>query len=321
MSLIKENKQETVTVACSPNDFESILSDVDGVFVACSTPYHYEYIHKSLSAQKPVFTEKPVCATLAEIDELYDHAADMNMNGIFVGLMRRFDPTIQHIYNEIHNNRYLVCPDQRIKQDCLSNIPDNGIEKIISTSRDATYPLEYLEAQAGSVFYDGVVHDVDIMCHLTKTYPTSVYCSASANYGPIKDLGDYDRLFVNLKFESGVLGMIDWCRHSGFGYDQQLQVLGYNGQLHMTNPADHNMVKYKQNNGITNANPMDDFVDRYQDAYVNELEEFVQTVKDPTKQVHSTHEQIRNVQIILDAASKSAQLGQVVDIDYKVNLR
>eukprot|EP01084_Bolivina_argentea_P291509 501006_1 len=313
--LINDHKQNDTTF---PSDnLQSILHDIDGVMICCSTPFHYKYIKQCLSAQKPVFVEKPICETLKEIDSLFQYSDEMNMKGIFVAYQRRFDPTIQQIYNKIYNNNYLLCNDENESKICSSNM--YGIEKIISTSRDPTYPpIEYLANNSNGI-YDSAVHDVDIICHLSKQFPSKVYCSSNAFYSPIKNLNDFDRLFINLEFESGILGMIDWCRHSGFGYDQQLQVLGYNGMLQMKNQSKDNMVQYNSSYGVVSSNPMNYFIDRYQDAYNNELNEFIETIRNPDKKIHSTYEQVRNVQIILQAVEYSAKIGQCVEIDYNID--
>ncbi len=55
---------------------------------------------------------------------------------------------------------------------------------------------------------------------------------------------DFDRLFINLYFPSGILGMVDWCRHSGFDYDQRISVLGYGGSLEMNNIPNHHVTQH-----------------------------------------------------------------------------
>ena len=77
---------------------------------------------------------------------------------------------------------------------------------------------------AGGVFHDTVVHDIDSMCWILGEYPIRVTAQGSALAPEIAELGDYDTVFVTLKFPSGTLGLIEISRHSCYGYDQRVEV-------------------------------------------------------------------------------------------------
>ena len=108
--------------------------------------------------------------------------------------------------------------------------------------------------------------------------------------------------------------MIDWCRHSGFSYDQRLNICGYNGMIEIMNEKDNLLIKHN-NNGAIISKPKDYFLERYAMAYKNEIDEFVDIIEGK-KEVSTTHEQVRNVNIIVACAEQSARFGVPVEINY-----
>ena len=301
------------------SDLKSVLQhnsdDIDGVVVTSASNQHYEQIKQCLEYNKPVFVEKPIADSLNEIDELYTLAQQKNLPPISVGYQRRFDPNIQMVYKQIYENNVLMPPDS--VKDLKASI--GGIEKIISISKDPTYPQVDYMTDSINGFYDSMIHDIDTICYLSKQFPNKVYCAGHAHYGPIQKLNDFDRIFITFEFESGLLGMVDWCRHSGFSYDQRLNILGYNGMLEIGNERD-NLCVMHNNNGAQIARPKDYFLERYSMAYNNEIEEFIQVIQG-NKSVNTTHEQVRNVHIIVAATEQSARSGQPVIIDYNQGLK
>ena len=285
--------------------------DIDGVVITSSSERHFDQIKQCLLHNKPVFVEKPIAESLSEIDELYTIASQRNLPPILVGYQRRFDPNIRSLYSAIHEENALL-PSTQI--DGLSPSV-GGIEKIVSTSKDPTYPAIDYMTESINGFHDSIVHDIDTICYLTQQFPNRVYSACHAHYGPIKKLNDFDRVFITLHFESGLLGMIDWCRHSGFGYDQRLSVCGYNGMIEVRNQKNNLLVAHNED-GQMMSKPMNYFLERYQDAYNNEMYEFVDVILGK-KEVTTTHKDVRNVNIIVQSAEESARCGQPVDIDYE----
>eukprot|EP00485_Elphidium_margaritaceum_P004282 CAMPEP_0202695548 /NCGR_PEP_ID=MMETSP1385-20130828/9122_1 /ASSEMBLY_ACC=CAM_ASM_000861 /TAXON_ID=933848 /ORGANISM="Elphidium margaritaceum" /LENGTH=365 /DNA_ID=CAMNT_0049351597 /DNA_START=30 /DNA_END=1127 /DNA_ORIENTATION=+ len=314
-------KHDATSTVLAASDLESVLKNdgdnIDGVVIASSSNMHYEQIKVCLQYNKPVFCEKPMASTVSEIDELYTLAQQKNLPPPFVGFQRRFDPSFQSAYAQIHEQNVLCSPDEKAQQLNASTVA--GIEKIVSISRDPTYPSVDYISDSINCFYDSIIHDVDIICYMTKQFPSSVYCAAHAHFAPIKHVQDFDRMFVTLQFESGLLAMIDWCRHSGFSYDQRLNILGYNGMIEVTNDRD-NLCVVHNNDGATLSKPKEYFLERYTNAYRNEIDEFVQIVQGK-KTVKTTHEQMRNVMIVLAAIEKSARTGKPVNVDYDAHGR
>ena len=304
------NEHEAYAQTTVSSDLDLALKSylIDGVVICSASNRHYEHIKIALSHKKPVFVEKPIANSVSEIDELYTMASENGVPPIMVGFQRRFDRNIKNLYTQIHDEKVL-CPQSEV-EGLTPTI--GGIEKIVSISKDPTYPeVEYI---GGSIngFYDSMIHDIDTICFLSKQFPDRVYTAAHSHYQPIARAGDYDRVFITMHFPSGLLAMIDWCRHSGCSYDQRLSVQGYGGMLQVDNERTNQVVKHTKH-GQTIAKPVDYFLERYAEAYHNEMKEFVRVIQGESE-VSTTHEQVRSVNIIVAAAEKSARTGQPVDI-------
>ena len=306
----REHAAYCAAEACADLTSARNSDSIDGVVIASASSQHFEQVKQCLSQQKPVFVEKPIASSLSEIDELYATAKERNVPPISVGYQRRFDPHMQRLQRLIHEEHALL-PATPVAG--LTPCP-GGLEKMVSTSKDPDYPaLEKMDGLNG--FQDSVVHDVDSICHLARQFPWRVFSAAHAHFAAVARRKDFDRVFVTLEFASGLLALVDWCRRSGFAYDQRLSVQGYGGALEVGNDRDSLVVRHTQS-GALMAPPKNYFAQRYEEAYANEMDHFVEVVRGK-KSVSTTHEQVRNVNIIVCCAEQSARSGKPVDIRYQ----
>jgi predicted dehydrogenase len=69
------------------------LGDVDAVVLAAPTEHHHKIAHDILAADKPLLIEKPVCASLAESEEIVDLSEKRGLP-LVCGLLERFNPAV-----------------------------------------------------------------------------------------------------------------------------------------------------------------------------------------------------------------------------------
>lgn len=77
-----------------------------------------------------------------------------------------------------------------------------------------------------------------------------------------------------MKYEDGTLAVIDNSRKAVYGYDQRLEVFGSNGMAQ----ADNNFMdahRLYNDKGIHGSLPLHFFLERYAQAYRNEIRDFV----------------------------------------------
>jgi predicted dehydrogenase len=103
---------------------------------------------------------------------------------------------------------------------------------------------------------------------------SELFTMATAIVDPMfAELGDVDTSVVSLRFASGGLGFIDTSRRSGFGYDMRTEIFGSKSSL---------FIGYQRETALLHLSPdgvrsdhVHWFLDRFGDAYVEELRAFV----------------------------------------------
>ena len=82
---------------------------------------------------------------------------------------------------------------------------------------------------------------------------------------------------ITLRFASGALGVIDNSRAAGYGYECSSEILGHRGTLRIGN---HRRVAVETlTPGRACRDHVSDFVERFADAYREEMEHFVRVVR------------------------------------------
>ena len=84
---------------------------------------------------------------------------------------------------------------------------------------------------------------------------------------------------MTLRLANGALCTIDNSRQTNYGYDQRFEVFGSKGNLVVDNLRPTTMEAYLEN-GVYADGPLGSFPDRYQDAFIAELQAFIDCVAD-----------------------------------------
>ena len=278
-------------------DAKNILEDeeIDAVLICSSTDTHSHFIIESAKAGKHIFCEKPIDLDLNRIHEALDAVEKANVK-LQIGFQRRFDPSFKRAHEVIK----------------AGEIGDVHILKI--TSRDPSPPpLEYIKV-SGGIFLDMTIHDFDMARYLIGSEVTEVYAIGDVRIDPkIGEVGDIDTAIVTLKFENGTLGVIDNSRKAVYGYDQRVEVFGSKGSIAVNNDHLTNTV-ISNEQGIIGHNPKNFFMDRYIDAYKEEIIAFCNSILDDTTPLVTGKDGLEPVIIGL-AAKQSLEEGRPIKIE------
>jgi myo-inositol 2-dehydrogenase/D-chiro-inositol 1-dehydrogenase len=252
-------------IPAAHKDHRRIMDDtsIDAVLICSSTDTHAQFIGEAADAGKQIFCEKPIAHDLADIDRALA-AVDRTGVKLMVGFNRRFDPDFARV--------------QAVVEAGEIGVPH--ILRIIS--RDpAPPPIDYIKV-SGGIFLDMTIHDFDMARFLVGAEVETVYASGGVMVDPaIGEAGDIDTALITLHFEDGVLGSIDNSRQAVYGYDQRVEVFGSKGAV----SADNN---YPNTAVISDARrihrdlPLNFFIERYTQSYVNEIKAFVDCVVNDT---------------------------------------
>jgi len=246
-------------------DHRRILDDptIDAVLICSSTDTHAPFIVEAAAAGKQIFCEKPIAHDLAEIDQALA-AADRAGVKLMIGFNRRFDPNFARVREVV----------------AAGEIGEPHILRIMS--RDpAPPPIDYIKV-SGGLFLDMTIHDFDMARFLVGAEVEAVYAVGGVMVDPaIGAAGDIDTALITLHFENGVLGSIDNSRQAVYGYDQRVEVFGSKGAVSADNVYPNTAV-ISDSGRIHRDLPLNFFMERYTQAYVNEIKAFVDCVLNDT---------------------------------------
>jgi len=245
------------------SDYRQILEDpqIDMVFICSSTDTHAAIMEAAARAGKHIFCEKPIALDLDKIDRALEVVQKSGVK-LQIGFNRRFDSNYRRIRDLI----------------AAGELGEPHILKI--TSRDpAPPPIEYVKV-SGGIFLDMMIHDFDMARFLIGDEVEEVYASGAVKVDPkIGEAGDVDTALVTLTFKNGVIGSIDNSRRAVYGYDQRAEVFGSRGMARSANNTP-NRVQLSGPERVSEDLPLNFFMERYVDSYIEEVTQFVQCVKE-----------------------------------------
>ena len=272
-------------------DVNKIFSDpeVKAVLICSSTDTHVKYIIEAARAKKHIFCEKPVDHDIGRILEAKQAVED---NGVKfqIGFNRRFD----------HNFRKVR---QLIEEGEVGNTYFINI-----TSRDPDAPpISYVKV-SGGMFMDMTIHDFDMARFLAGSEVKEVYAKGAVFVNPeIGKAGDIDSAVIILSFENGVIATINNCRKASYGYDQRVEVFGSKGKVEISNDTSSTAV-LSNGIGVISEKPLNFFMDRYTQSYVDEIKEFIDAIINNKETPTDMSDGLKSVEIA-KAARKSVDTG------------
>lgn len=270
-------------------------SDIDAVVIGSSTDTHAQFTIEAAQAGKHIFCEKPIDLSLARIQEVLKVVEKSGVK-FQVGFNRRFDPNFSRIR-------------QAVQQGDIGEL-----HLLHIMSRDPSPPpIAYIKV-SGGIFLDMMIHDFDMARFLVGSDIEEVYTNAGVRVDPkIGEAGDLDTAVVMLKFANGVIGTIDNSRQAVYGYDQRVEVFGSKGSVSTGNNYPNN-VSFSTAETIYRDLPLNFFMERYTESYVNEMLAFVDAIENDTPVPCGGRDGLLSVQIGL-AARKSYDEHRPVRID------
>ena len=278
---------------------EAVMADpaVDAVFIASSTATHVDLITASVRAGKPVLCEKPIDLDISRVEQCRRDIAGSSVP-VQIGFNRRYDATLRALHDAVRRG-------------------DIGqLQMLVLTSRDPDIaPMDYMKV-SGGIFRDCTIHDFDYARYVLGEDPVEIFATGSVLVEPqISSYGDVDTAMVVMKAPSGALVHINNSRRAVYGFDQRVEAFGSKGMLQSENFYATHLRRWTATETNAHDRPVPFFFQRYADAYVQELREFVALIDSKVAPVASFEDGRRSL-IIADAAWESLHSGRTVKITY-----
>ncbi len=270
--------------------------DIDAIVIGTPTDTHITYMLRAVRQGKAVLCEKPIdldlaksAAAAAEVERLDGR--------VMLAFNRRFDPTSQAFRRAIDAGEV------------------GEVRQVIISSRDPGMPPRDYVLHSGGIFRDMVIHDLDFARWLLNEEPVEVSAVGSCLVDPsLEALGDYDTVMVQMRTASGKQCQINCCREAVYGYDQRFEVSGSKGMLLQDNLRPSTLRRWSADATDAREPLLNFFLERYVDAYRNELTAFVDALRDGAPMPVTVKDGMQALRLA-ECALRSAQTGQPVRVD------
>jgi myo-inositol 2-dehydrogenase/D-chiro-inositol 1-dehydrogenase/scyllo-inositol 2-dehydrogenase (NAD+) len=241
------------------------LPDVDAVIIVTPTSLHRDIACEAARQGKHVFLEKPMALTADECNDIITAVEEAGVR-LQVGFMRRFDTGFLRA------------------KEILDSGELGGAMIIQSHSRGPSLPPPWIYdvAKSNGILAEVNSHDFDSVRWLIGSDIRRV-CTEAGNFKclDVKDKWPlfYDNAVVSLRFDNGTIGTIDGTCPCGYGYDARVEILCEKGVLQVGHVDDCGVSEVRLD-GTVRSRTVKSWRDLFKDAYLAEMEHFIECVRD-----------------------------------------
>jgi myo-inositol 2-dehydrogenase/D-chiro-inositol 1-dehydrogenase/scyllo-inositol 2-dehydrogenase (NAD+) len=266
-------REETAIEFGIDNQFDTLenaleKTDFDAVVITTPTPTHLPLTALAAENKRHVFLEKPMALNLQECDAINKF---VNQHSVILqlGFMRRFDPEFIAAAQRIEAGE--IGQPMMIK----SNTHGPGLPP--PWARDLRTSNGML-AEVNS-------HDWDTTRWLMGSNYERVYTEVANFKGAANNVDAshfYDNVLVNIKFESGGLGLISGVCPCGYGYDARAEIIGDKGIMQIGELRGQSIVVCTNRDQGLITPIFRTWPERFEWAYINELQHFITCIQNET---------------------------------------
>ena len=278
------------------DDPEMIFGDptIEAVFICSSTATHADFIMRAAQTGKHIFCEKPIDYDIDKIKKLLALVEEKGVK-FQVGFNRRFD----------HNHKAVA--------DAVKDGTIGDPHIVIVSSRDPEPPPASYVAVSGGIFYDMMIHDFDMVRYVTGSEAVEISavgsCLVNPNLQEESGIPDVDTAVVTMKMANGCIAVINNSRQAVYGYDQRVEAFGSKGMASDANDL-LNTTTVLTKDGAHSEKPLWFFLERYNQAFINQVISFVDAINNDTQTVVGAIDGLRPV-LMAKAATESCRNGGV----------
>ena len=278
-------------------DVEALLAaGLDGVAICAPTSAHAELIERAQDAGLTTFCEKPVASDLQGTWRIAGRVADGRVP-VHIGFQRRFDAGF------------------RAARDAVTSGSLGWIHTIRANTSDAAPPHVSYIPTSGGFFRDCSIHDFDAVRFVTGREVVSVY-AVGENRGAafFAESGDFDSAAAVLTLDDDTIALISGSRYNARGYDVRLEALGSKDSICVGMDDRLPLRSLEAGVEFPGGTPYTDFMERFRQAYIDELVAFTELVAGRIETPCSVQDGLQAF-LVAEACSLSRREGRPVQMD------
>lgn len=252
-------------------DYEQMCKnpELDAICIVSPSAMHTEHIQIALKNGKHVFCEKPLDTTVEKCREAERIVEDYPEQVFMLGFMRRYDYSYRKAKEKIERGdigRIILI--RAYTQDPIATIE--------STLKFAPH--------SGGQFLDMCVHDIDLCNWFTGGQKPKELWSVGGcfAYPQYREWNDGDNVSCLIQYEDETMAFLFAGRAAAHGCNVETEIIGTKGTLRIGSVGTDSMLEVLSENGVCReCHP--DFMYRWHDAYIAEMEEFVSCIREGRK--------------------------------------
>jgi len=285
----------------------------DVTVIATNTELHREHALLMMRRGHRVFLEKPLTGTLqgdrsfsAELEEKYPHA-------LMLGFQRRFDEPLMTARKLIQDGRI------------------GRVFKVCSALEDSSPAPDGF--QSPGILPDMGIHNVDEVLWFTDRMPKAgmVIGSRIFSHRHTTCQEDFDDALMVLDFEEELVAHIQVSRNHVSGYRGETVIFGEKGKIQIgrfcqqphevllevfSAPSSSQSPEVKTFPTRRYNQPLPEFIDRFGDAYKQELKVFLECCRDALVFPVTYRDALRAQEVVAGAMSCTMTSKEMAPIDY-----
>ncbi len=275
--------------------------ELDAIFIASPSGFHCEQIKKALDAGFHVFSEKPLGLYLEEAKEVEELVKKHEDKVFMLGFMRRYDKSYAYAKKKIQDGAI----GKPVLIRCYGLDPAKAIEGFLKFAK-----TNY----SGGLFLDMAIHDLDLArWYLESEAETLWAIGGSYEYSEFAELNDAETGAALVKFKNGTMGIFCAGRTCAHGYHIETEIIGTKGTLRVGTVPEKNLVTIFNEEGALKE-CVDGFLERFEQAYLSEVEEFINCIIENRKPNVRVEDGVKSTELAY-ACKKSFETKKLVILD------
>ena len=285
---IDEERAHTVATACDGArvyaDAGDLIADpaVDAILIASTDHTHADFAIACIEAGKPVLCEKPLATTVADAERVLRAELGAGRRLAQVGFMREYDQAHKDVYQLMR---------------------DGVIGRALKFRSVHINPRFIRELMIDSVITNSLIHDIHSARWIMGEEIGSCYAQwVLANPASPRSARLAD---IQVIFESGAIGSLEYNGDSGYGYEVTVEVTGATGRL---TTASHPSPSLRQA-GTASRAITPNWPQRFAQAYIDEAQDWINAVRRNEATGPSAWDGYMSL-VVADACIRSADTGR-----------
>ena len=285
------------------SSYEEMVSspNLDAVAIVTPSGFHLEQIELALKAGLHVFCEKPIGLDAAKIKETMKVIENHPKQVFFLGFMRRYDESYQYAKERIRQGEVGEITIIR----CYGIDPGSEMEEFVKFAT---------ASDSGGIFADMSIHDIDLVRWFTGSEVKRVWALGNnIAYPQLDAVGELETGVAMLEMKNKVIVLLVAGRNAAHGYHVETEIIGTKGTLSLAHHPEKNRVTLFNQHGIVRPTSQN-FPERFKEAFVNEMKEFVNCINEKRQPEVSANDGLQST-IVANACKLSWEKGELVALD------